>query len=198
MVKLNDPVFATVTDLSAFSQNLIDTDDDQQVAQAKAALCAAEAEVAAYIGTDSLEERQVVQTRQLRRLKAQIEVNDGPITQINSVEVGGDVLDPSILQIEGSWWIIRTDNILFPENTDIMLDYLAGYRVDSAGETTMPPLVRQAIIRVAVNRFTNPVTDLTEERIGDYAYVRGRTGDEAVDLPADVKALLRRVRRAVL
>ena len=198
MVKLNDPVFANITDLAAFSQNPIDTDDDQAVAQAKAALCAAEAEVAAYIGTDSLEERQVVQTRRIRRLKAQIEVNEGPITKINSVEVDGTALDPAILEIEGSWWIIRTDDQLFPENIPITLDYLAGYRVDSAGETTMPPLVRQAIIRVAVNRFTNPVTDLTEERIGDYAYVRGRTGDDPIDLPQDVKALLKRVRRAIL
>ncbi len=198
MVKLNDPVFATISDLAAFSQNPIDLDDDQAVAQAKAALCAAEAEVAAYIGTDDLEERQVVQTRQIRRLKSHIEINEGPITQINSVEIGGSALDPDILEIEGSWWIIRTDQVLFPENTDITLDYLAGYRVDSAGETTMPKLVRQAIIRVAVNRYSNPVTDLTEERIGDYAYVRGRTSQDPVDLPPDVKALLRRVRRAVL
>lgn len=198
MVKLNDPVFATITDLAAFSQNPIDTDDDQAVAQAKASLCSAEAEVAAYIGTDSLLERQVVQTRRIRRLKAHIEINDGPITQINSVDVNGTVLDPAILEIEGSWWIIRTDDQLFPENVPITLDYLAGYRVDSAGETTMPPLVRQAIIRLAVSRFINPVTDLTEERIGDYAYVKGREGDISVAIPQDVQQLLKRVRRAVL
>lgn len=198
MVKLNDPVFATTSELAAFSQNPIDLDDDQQVAQAKAALCSAEAEVAAYIGTDNLEERQVVQTRQIRRFKAHIEINDGPITQINSVSISGSALDPSILEIEGSWWIIRTDQVLFPENTDITLDYLAGYRVDSAGETTMPPLVKQAIIRLAVSRFINPVTDLTEERIGDYAYVKGREGDISVAIPQDVRNLLKRVRRAVL
>lgn len=198
MVKLNDPVFATTSDLQAFSQNAIDLDNDQQVAEAKAALCAAEAEVAAFIGTDDLVERQVVQTRRIRRLKAHIEINDGPITEINSVLVNGTALDPAILEIEGSWWIIRTDDQLFPENTPITLDYLAGYRVDSAGETTMPKLVRQAIIRLAVSRFANPITDLTEEGIGDYRYVKGREGDVSVAIPQDVQNLLRRVRRATL
>ncbi len=196
MVRLNDPVFAQIGDLAAFSQNEIDQDDDEQVARAKAALCSAEAEVAAYIGTDDLIERQVVITRRIQRFKNNLEMDEGPITTINEVKVDGVALDPAILEILGSWSIFRNDDQLFPQNIPIEVDYLAGYRVESDASTTMPKLMRQAIIRVAVNRFTNPVTDLTEERIGDYAYVRGRTGDEGVDLPPDVKALLRRIRRA--
>jgi len=198
MVKLNEPVFVTLEQLAAMSQNVIDLDDDAQVARSKAALCSAEAEVAAYIGADDLEERSVVITRRISRFKNVLEMDVGPITTINEVQVNGDPLDPGILEIENHWWILRTDGELFPQGTPITVDYLAGYRVNSDGTNTMPKNLGQAILRLAVSRFANPLTDLTEERIGDYAYVKGREGDISVAIPTDVASLLRRLRRVVV
>lgn len=199
MVKLNDPAFVTVGQLAALSQNAIDTNNESQVASAKAALCDAEAGVAAWIGAFDLIEHQVVEKFRIRRIKNNIEVDDGPITTITEVKVTGanpEVIPLDDLLIAGKGWtIFRNDDLLFPENTLIEIDYLAGYRIDSAGVNTMPKQVQQAILKLAVSRFANPIGDLTEERIGDYQYVRGRQGDEPQIIPLEVQDLLLRYRR---
>lgn len=200
MVTLNEPVFVQVSDLAALGQNEIDLDNDAQVAQAKAALCDSEQMVAAWIGADTLIEHPVTETTNfLPRFKNNLEVKDGPITTLNSVTVGGDVLDTSIVEIINHWFVFRNDGELFPRATPIILDFLAGYRIDpSSGLTTMPKNVQQAILKMAVNCFANPISDLTEERIGDYAYVRGRTEDDAQVVPLPIQNLLRDVRRPTL
>ena len=196
MVKLNEPTFVTLGEMAALSQNSIDLSNTSQVEQAKAALCSAEDSVAAWIGAKDLIEHQVVVKTRIRRIKNNLEVDDGPITTINSVKVGDDVIDVGDLLIAGKGWVIfRNDDRLFPENTLITADYLAGYRIDSAGVNTMPRLVRQAIVRLAVNTFANPITDLTEERIGDYAYVKGRADQEQMVVPPQVADLLLGFRR---
>jgi len=200
MVTLNEPVFVQVSDLAALGQNEIDLDNESQVAQAKAALCDSEQMVAAWIGADTLIEHPVIETTKfLPRFKNNIEINDGPITTLNSVKIGDDVLDPDTVEISGHWIVFRNDNLLFPRSETIVIDFLAGYRIDqSTGLTTMPNNVQQAILKMAVNCFANPISDLTEERIGDYAYVRGRTEDEAQVVPLPIQNLLRDVRRPTL
>jgi hypothetical protein len=197
MVKLNEPTFVQVGDLAALSQNEIDLSVTTQVEQAKAALCQAEQAVGAYIGALDLIEHQVTVSTRIRRLKNNLEMDDGPVTTINSVQVGNDdPIDPSNLLIAGKGWVIfRNDDLLFPENTLINVDYLAGYKIDSAGVNTMPRMVQQAILMLAVNTFSNPITGLTEERIGDYAYTRGRQGDQQVAVPVEVQDLLLRFKR---
>lgn len=196
MVKLNDPVFATVGALAAYSQTAIDLDNDQAVAQAKASLCAAERGVAAFLDAQDLEEHQVVVTQKLARPKPTIEIDDGPVTTINSVKVGDTTLDPSVVEIFSNWAIFRNDN-LFPEGTTIVLDFLAGWRVNSDGTTTMPVRVVQAIIELAASRLAQPITDLIRERIGDYAYERADpgAGTEIPALPASIRSLLSAYRR---
>ena len=199
MVKLNDPVFATIGELSAYAQRSINLDDDAQVAQFKAALCAAERAVAAYLDADTLEEHQVVVTTKLTRPKPTIEIDDGPITTLQSVKVGDTVLDPSTVEIDPSWAVFRND-ILFPENTTIELDYLAGYRVESDGTTTLPTRIRQALLEIATTRLAAPDTGLIRERIGDWAGERADpgAGGEVAALTASVQSLLRRYRRALI
>lgn len=199
MVKLNEPVFVQVSDLAALGQNEIDLSNTAQVSQAKAALCDSEQMVAAWIGADTLIEHSVIETtNQLPRFKNNLEIKDGPIVTLNSVTVGGTVLDPSIVEIVSHWIVFRNDGELFPRATPIIIDFLAGYRVNSDGSTTMPMNVQQAILKMAVNCFANPISDLTEERIGDYAYIRGRTEDEAQVVPLPIQNLLRDVRRPTL
>lgn len=196
MVKLNEPTFVTVGSLAALSQTTIDLSVTADVEKAKAALCSAEMQVGAWIGALDLIEHQVTVKTRIRRIKNNLEIDDGPITTINSVKVGDEVIDNSDLLIAGKGWVIfRNDDLLFPENTVIELDYLAGYRIDSTGDNTMPRPVQQAILMLAVNTFSNPITGLTEERIGDYAYTRGRQGDEPVAVPLEVNNLLLRFRR---
>lgn len=201
MVTLNEPVFVGVSDLAALGQNEIDTSNETQVAQAKASLCFAEQVVASWIGADTLIEHPVVKTiRDLPRLKNNIEVDDGPITKLNSVTVNGTALDADVVEIAGHWTIFRNDRQLFPRATTIVLDYLAGYSINSSdGETNMPRNVLQAILTMAVGFFANPITDLTEERIGDYAYVKGRAqGEEEQTIPLMVQNLLSAVRRPII
>ncbi len=199
MVKLNEPVFVQVSDLAALGQNEIDLSNETQVQQAKAALCDSEQMVAAWIGADTLIEHSVIEkTNFLPRFKNNIQIKDGPITTLNSVKVGDDVLDPDIVEILSHWVVFRNDNELFPRSTPVIIDFLAGYRVNSDGTTTMPVNVQQAILKIAVNCFANPISDLTEERIGDYAYIRGRTEDEAQVIPLPIQNLLRDVRRPTL
>ena len=201
MVKLNDPVFAEASDLAALGQNDIDLDNDAQVAQAKASLCFAEAVVASWIGADTLIEHPVVKVvNQLPRFKNNLEVEDGPITTLNSVKVGTDVLDPDIVEIVRHWTIFRNDGNLFPRSTKITVDYLAGYSINTSdGTTNMPRNVIQAILSLAVGFFANPITELTEERIGDYAYVKGRAqGEEEQAIPLVVQNLLSAVRRPII
>lgn len=199
MVKLNEPTFVQVGDLAAMSQTTIDQSDTNQVARAKAALCSGEDAVAAWIGAKDLIEHQVVEKFRIRRIKNNIEVDDGPITTITEVKVTGaspEVIPLADLLIAGKGWVIfRNDDLLFPENTVIEIDYLAGYRIDSAGVNTMPRLVQQAILKLAVNIFSNPITDLTEERIGDYAYTRGKPSIEEKAVPVGVRDLLLQFRR---
>lgn len=199
MVKLNEPVFVQVSDLAALGQNEIDLSNTAQVNQAKAALCDSEQMVAAWIGADTLIERSVTEkTNQLPRFKNNLEIKNGPITTLNSVTVGGTVLDPSVVEIVSHWIVFRNDGELFPRATPIIIDFLAGYRVNSDGSTTMPMNVQQAILKMAVNCFANPISDLTEERIGDYAYIRGRTEDDAQVVPLPIQNLLRDVRRPTI
>lgn len=201
MVTLNEPVFVGVSDLAALGQNSIDTTNDAQVAQAKASLCFAEQVVAAWIGADTLIEHPVVKTiRDLPRFKNNIEVDDGPITTLNSVTIDGTALDADVVEIAGHWTIFRNDNQLFPRSTTIVLDYLAGYRINTSdGESTMPRNVQQAILSMAVNLFANPITELTEERIGDYQYVKGRPqGEDEQALPLQIQNLLKAVRRPTM
>lgn len=200
MVTLNEPVFVQVSDLAALGQNEIDLNNTEQVQQAKAALCDSEQMVAAWIGADTLIEHPVIErTNFLPRFKNNIQIKDGPITTLNSVKVGDTVLDPDIVEISDNWTVFRNDGILFERSITIIIDFLAGYRIDpSSGLTTMPKNVQQAILKMAVNCFANPISDLTEERIGDYAYVRGRTEDEAQVVPLPIQNLLRDVRRPTL
>lgn len=197
MVKLNEPTFVQVGDLASLTQTPIDLSDTTKVEQAKAALCSAEDAVAAWIGAKTLIEHQVQEKFRIRRIKNNIEVDDGPITKINSVQVGDDpAITLADLLIAGKGWVIfRNDDFLFPENTLITIDYLASYRIDSAGITTMPRLVQQAILKMAVNTFSNPISDLTEERIGDYAYTKGQGAVEAQAVPSAVRDLLLGFRR---
>ena len=196
MVTLNEPVFVSVGDLAALGQNEIDTSNDTQIAQAKAALCDAEQSVAAWIGADSLIEREVTVTSKIRpRFKNNLEMDEGPITKLTSVTIEGVVL--AAVEVVGNWTIFRNDNQLFDRTSEIVIVYQAGYSIDqSSGLTNMPRNVQQAILKMAVNGFANPISDLTEERIGDYAYVKGRQqGEEELTLPLAIQNLLRAVRR---
>ena len=196
MVKVNDPIFATTGELAAYSQKPIDLDNETAVAQAKAALCAGEQAVAAWLDAQTLVEHQVVVTGPLSRPKPTIEVDDGPITKINSVKVGDTVLDPSTVEIFSNWAILRNDN-LFPAGTTIVLDYLAGYRRSSDGTTTMPSRMVQAILEVATIRQAQPDTGLIRERIGDWAGERADpgAGGQPPPLPTTVQSLLSAYRR---
>ncbi len=195
MAKLNEPEFVTIGQVAALGQNPIDITNTDQVEQAKAAICQAEAMVAAWIGAEDLVEHEVVAKTRLRRIKNNIEVSDGPISSVTSLLVGADAVDVADLLVIKGWVVMRNDDLLFDQNTLITLTYLAGYRIDSAGESTMHKSVHQAMVRLAVNTFSNPVSDLTEERIGDYAYARGRQGDEPLVMPVDVQDLLLNYRK---
>ena len=199
MVKLNDPVWATGGQLAAYSQTPIDLDNDERVAQAKASLCSAERTVAAFLDAQSLEEHQVVVTQQVARPKPTIEIDDGPVTTINSVKVGDAVLDPSVVQIFSNWAIQRTDQ-LFPTGITIVLDFLAGWRVNSDGTTTMPVRVQQAIIELAAQRLAQPDTGLIRERIGDWAGERADpgAGTEVPALSSSIRLLLAAYRRPLI
>lgn len=199
MVKLNDPVFATVGALAAYSQTPIDQDNDQAVSQAKASLCAAERGVAAFLDAQTLEEHQVVVSQQIARPKPTIEIDDGPVVSINSVTVGGTVLDPSVVQVFSNWAIQRTD-ILFPVGITIVMDFLAGWRVNSDGTTNMPVRVQQAIIELAAQRLAQPDTGLIRERIGDWAGERADpgAGTEVPALSSSIRLLLSAYRRPLI
>ena len=199
MVKLNDPVFVGVEALAAYSQNAIDTDNDGQASNAKAALCAAEQAVAAWLDSDTLNEHQVVVSTQLARPKPSIEIDDGPIVQINEVKVGDAVLAASTVELFTNWAIFRNDS-LFPAGTTIRLDYLAGYRVNSDGTTTLPERIHQAILEIATVRLAQPDTGLIRERIGDWAAERADpgAGGDPPEIPPSAQLLLRRYRRPQL
>ncbi len=196
MVKLNEPTFVQVGHLAALSQTTIDLSVTADVERAKAALCSAEMQVGAWIGALDLIEHQVTVATRIRRIKNNLEIDDGPITTLTEVKVKGTVIPIGDLLIAGKGWtVFRNDDLLFPENTLIELDYLAGYRIDSAGVNTMPRPVQQAILLMAVNTFANPITGLSEEAIGDYRYVKGKTGIEEAAVPTQVNDLLLRFRR---
>lgn len=199
MVKLNDPVFATVGALAAYSQTPIDQSNDQAVSQAKASLCSAERAIAAFLDAQTLEEHQVVVTQQIARPKPTIEIDDGPVTTINSVTVGGTVLDPTTVQVFSNWAIQRTD-ILFPVGVTIVMDFLAGWRVNSDGTTNLPVRIQQAIIEQAAQRLAQPDTGLIRERIGDWAGERADpgAGTEIPALSSSIRLLLSAYRRPLI
>lgn len=191
------PEFVSLTELSDYLQESIDIDNETDAARGQAALAMAEALTCGVLGCETLAERQVEVSVKLPRYKTLIEVPDGPIASIenvNSVTVSGEsaALEADLLELAHPWMIGRNDQN-FPKQTAIALDYLAGFRIESDGTTTMPARIKQAILAWASNIFVNPNSRLVMERIGDYQYQLGGfgPGGEVLTVPGEVEILLR-------
>lgn len=194
--------FVTIPELAAASRQSIDLDDEEAALQAVAAIHRAEAQLAGWLRSEGLEERQVVQVSSLRRPRNTVELIDGPVTSIanvNSVKVGGEAVDLSTIRLAHRWAIGRTDD--FPKDTDIEVDFLAGFRIESDGTTTMPSIVKQALLALAVDVWTNPDARKVSEKIGDYQYTTAaatRAAPEEDDIPQHVQRMLRGWRKPQL
>ena len=120
--------------------------EDATDAGLQAALDAAEAAVAAYLGTSSLAERAVSESHVMPRAKTLVELRDGPLTALASATLDGEALT----DLETTFWAVaRRDG--FGAGATLVLNYTAGW---NAGN--LPAAVRQAVIMVAASIFARP------------------------------------------
>lgn len=148
----------------------------------QAALDAAEALVAAYLGAPSLALRTESEVRVIPRTKPVLEVLSGPMTALLSVAVGGEALDLSRVSW-GPWAIVYRPG--FPEGAEVRVDYMAGW--DAA---SLPPQVRAAILITAAAIYARP--DAGMVRLGTQDGYRAYAPSY---LPPDARTLLAPYRR---
>lgn len=148
----------------------------------QAALDAAEALVAAYLGAPSLALRTESEVRVVPRTKPVLEVLSGPMTALLSVVVGGKALDLSRVSW-GPWAIAYRPG--FPEGAEVRVDYRAGW--DAA---SLPPRVRTAILITAAAIYARP--DAGMVRLGTQDGYRAYSPSY---IPPDAQTLLAPYRR---
>lgn len=187
-------MFVTAEALSEWLKS--DIDD----ATAGRHIAIAESMVAAYLGCDDFETRTVSETHRLLYDLDQydvVEVRQGPISQMLSITVEGSSVALTKFDI-GPWTVKRIDGTVLPKNTDLVLNFNAGYdEADSSGGTTMPQRIQDAILVTAGEVFNSPDPQFESERIGDYMYQRGLIGlqGQRITLPDRAKVLLRGYRK---
>lgn len=184
----------SLTEFAAFAGLTLDLENQTQVDRLNRVLARSEALVAAALGATQLGERQVEETLYKAVPSHRIHFTHGPVTEINSITISDEVYTV-VLDTWG--WHAFTPTSVFPVRTAIQCDYLAGYRIDSAGLTNIPEGVRQAILVGALDLQKHPDTRLTGERIGDYQYTLagGAPGEVKKALPEDALLLLRDYRK---
>ena len=141
----------------------------------------AHALVAAAIQTTSLDRREVTERHRLRNDCEILQLRDGPITDVISVEVNGEAMDLEDL-VTRAWSIENPDGWLTDDVIEV--EYVVGFIDDSA--TDVPDNIRQALIAAAAQAYQTPNTDLVYEKIGDYTRqtmsgVPGRQSTSALD-----------------
>jgi len=142
----------------------------------------AEVLIAAYLGCETLEETSVSTKVRLMRPRMSIPVDTGPIanvSKITKVQVKGkSAMDSDDIKLPTYWSIGRWDQA-FPEDTDITIEYTAGFSA-----STIPDRIKKAIIITAADLYNRPDRTIRSERIGDYSLTRSnRKDDEATVLP---------------
>lgn len=158
--------------------------EDASASGLQAAIDAAEAVVAAYLGAPSLAQRTVSEVHVMlpSRAKTLIELLEGPLTALSAVTVDGTALDLS--KVRASYWAIA-----YPEGfgagASVRIDYTAGW--DAA---TLPAAVRQAVILVAASIYARP--DAGVARLGS---TDGYTAYRKSYVNPDVQRMLKPWRR---
>jgi hypothetical protein len=127
-----------------------------------------------------------------------MELPDGPLADLDNIEtitIGGTALLTT--NVQALPWALRRTDAAWPAGLEIIVDYVAGYSIDSSGVTNIPETVRQAILVTAKDLYQNPNLQLFMERIGDYMYQRqpAQGGQAKVVVPAQALLLLRNYRR---
>lgn len=170
---LSGPEFVSPQDLAKFLRMDLDTDNDALMDQMYEAIESGMDAVMSVIGVDTLEERQVVETVKIRVPCHVLVLDSGPITELNSVTISGEVWTDVVAR----HWSLKSYRP-FPAMTAIELDYVVGYRVNSDGSQTMPSRINRAIKIAAGDFYQSPNTRMKRERIGDYEYEKDKGGAE--------------------
>lgn len=144
----------------------------------QAALDAAEAAVAAYLGTSTLAERSLSETHVMPRTKTLIELRDGPLTALTSVAVDGSTL--TLSDIQSSPWAIGYSNG-FDEGATVVISFTAGWT-----STNLPASVKQAVLLTAASIYARPDAGVARLGAGETITVYRKSY-----LSADARLLLR-------
>ncbi|MFC4353041.1 hypothetical protein ACFOW6_15945 [Fodinicurvata halophila] len=151
----------------------------------EAAAESAEALVAAWLGTASLTARQVTCEIVPPRRRRLLELPEGPLSALSSVEVDGAALAPEGFTAR-PWAVSRASG--FRAGVPVTLSWQSGWG-DGPGEVPLPDAIRQAL-RLVAGSLLGRGADLSreEERLGDQQVTRRLQGQ---GLPGEARLLLR-------
>jgi hypothetical protein len=156
-----------------------------------AAISVAHDLAAAYVGTDSLEAMDRIETITPPRDRNTLELRYGPLTELISVMIAGDPVG----DIEAGAWIIGRRNG-FRAGVVHTVAYRTGWDPDDSGAGA-PSQVRSALLMIASAVHARGIDGgtKTSERIGDWAATF--SVDSGI-VPDDARLLLRHYRRPQL
>lgn len=141
-------------------------------------------------------EETVRETIYLDRAASPIELTRYPVTDIASVTVAGNVLDPAGYEVEGdTGWLYRLDasgGRCARFCGRIVLQYTGGYTLPDAPQPTLPDDITRAVLLLVkaayFARTRDPaIRSESVEGAGSFGYFSGA----ASDMPPEVEGLLR-------
>jgi len=166
-----------VADLRAYLR-----EDGATDAGLQAALEAAEAAVAAYIGAPTLAERAVTEVHRLPRAKTLVEVRDGPLTALSKALLDGEEITA---ELQTSFWAVARYESL-PEGAELELQFTAGWT-----SVNLPAQVKQAVLMAAASIYARPDAGVARLGSPDGSW----TGYHRSYLSPDVRKMLEPYRR---
>jgi len=175
--------FITASEVASYSGLAAATITTQQIDTA-------EALVAAYLGTDTLEETDRTDTIYKGSNSTRLVLEHGPVASISnvtSVTSGTTALTMSNLYLKG-FWTLFYPTAEFTNGTKIVVVFTTGWDPD---DSDLPTNISKAMIITAAALSTNPTSQFKSEKIGDYSYTMA--DGEQVDnsgVPDSAKILL--------
>ena len=161
---------------------------------------AAESEVSAYLGVDSLDEKLETMVLQAYRHRSSMELPRGFVSSLISVNYGAELL--SLPRFTASGWTLEfalpstsglnASDFMFGFDSAYVIQVVTGWRL-----STVPNRVRTAVLELAATRFRNPDV-VFEEQVGDVRNRYTAAFDVNSSLPVRVTKLLRDYRRVVI
>lgn len=162
------------------------------------AISVSEAQVAAFIGADTIEQTDRTERVRPARDRDTIEISFGPLTSLTTISIEGETVSVSDFTLQ-PWGIGLVDlSKKFAANKTVLLTYKSGW----ANEAALPLNVKEAILIAGGQAFTLDPTgrQKVSESIGDWSASWQASPDATSlsSLSASVTTLLSRYRRPQL